>query len=419
MKILKLQAENVKRLVAVEITPTGDTVVISGNNGAGKSSVLDAIFWALAGAKNIQDKPIREGQEKAFVRLDLGKYTVERRFTQKGTYLDVRTVEGAKFTDAQAVLNDLIGSIAFDPLEFARMKPADQYDVIRKIVRFDVDLDALKAKYDEDYKERTHVNREVSQIEASLAMIRLPENPPEAPIDVVEKSKALLEARSRVDQADKAKCLAQDAELILIAAQKSLALAEKSVVEAEVNLSNAKTDHNLKETLRPTEEQLASIENDISTANEKNAEWIRVVNKKDMEKKLEAAKATADLLTEKLEGYKAQKENAFAAAKWPVPGLTITDGAVYYNGIPFDQASSAEQLRVSAAIAMSGNSELRVMRIKDGSLLDPNGFKILEEMAKEHDYQVWVETCYTDDPMAIIIEDGSVKGAEIKNTDKE
>ena len=84
MKIIKLEAENIKRLVAVEITPDGHMVQISGRNGAGKTSVLDAIWWALAGADAIQAKPIREGETTAHITLDLGEIVVERSFTSKG-----------------------------------------------------------------------------------------------------------------------------------------------------------------------------------------------------------------------------------------------------------------------------------------------------------------------------------------------
>ena len=60
MKINLLKAENIKRLVAVEIQANGEpVVVIRGRNGAGKSSVLDSIAFALGG-KNLQPaEPIR------------------------------------------------------------------------------------------------------------------------------------------------------------------------------------------------------------------------------------------------------------------------------------------------------------------------------------------------------------------------
>ena len=44
MKIVQLTAENVKRLTAVSIAPDGNLVQITGRNGQGKASVLDAIF---------------------------------------------------------------------------------------------------------------------------------------------------------------------------------------------------------------------------------------------------------------------------------------------------------------------------------------------------------------------------------------
>jgi predicted ATP-binding protein involved in virulence len=83
MKIVNLKAENIKKLVAVEISPTDNTVIVTEKNGSGKSSVLDTIWWALSGTKHIQDKPIRDGQTKASIRLDLGTIIVERVFSEK------------------------------------------------------------------------------------------------------------------------------------------------------------------------------------------------------------------------------------------------------------------------------------------------------------------------------------------------
>lgn len=84
MKIIELQAENVKRLRAVDITPDGTLQVIGGRNAQGKSSVLDAVWLALGGGKAAKETPlpIRDGQEKASVRLDLGDLIVTRSWTQ-------------------------------------------------------------------------------------------------------------------------------------------------------------------------------------------------------------------------------------------------------------------------------------------------------------------------------------------------
>ena len=120
MKIISLTAENVKRLRAVEITPDGNVVTITGRNAQGKTSVLDAIWLALGGgaASKGTIRPIRDGEEKASVRLDLGDLVVTRTWTGDKTALTVTAADGAKYTSPQGILDALVGRLSFDPLEF-------------------------------------------------------------------------------------------------------------------------------------------------------------------------------------------------------------------------------------------------------------------------------------------------------------
>ena len=91
MKIIKLQAENFKKIKAIEIKPTGNTVIISGANGQGKSSILDAIWAALAGraAGKVNTKPIRNGERTAKVSLTIDGMEVTRTWTEDKTYLKI------------------------------------------------------------------------------------------------------------------------------------------------------------------------------------------------------------------------------------------------------------------------------------------------------------------------------------------
>src|SRR3970040_1173840 len=107
MKNIMLTAENGKKLVAVEIHPTGDVVTISGRNGAGKTSVLDSIWWALAGTSAIQKQPIRKGQKRARIRLDMGELIVERKFSESGSTLAVESADGARYPSPQKMLDAL------------------------------------------------------------------------------------------------------------------------------------------------------------------------------------------------------------------------------------------------------------------------------------------------------------------------
>ena len=112
-------------------------------------------------------------------------------------------------------------------------------------------------------------------------------------------------------------------------------------------------------------------------------------------------------LTAQLEAIDAEKLAGLQAAPMPIPGLSISDESVLFNGVPFSQASGAERLRVSLAIVMAANPELRVCYIKDGSLLDDDSLQLVREMAAEHDYQVWLEMV-GDHHDGIVIEDGAI-----------
>ena len=163
MRIIKLKAENIKRLKAVEITPTGDIVQVTGRNGQGKSSLLDAMLWGLCGTKNIPDQPIRKGQRKAKVEIDLGKYIVTREFTQHATKLHV----AKRLTDStgtvgrpQEVLDGLLDKVAFDPLKFMRMKPAAQAETLRSLVG--LDTTKIDAEKEDLSMQRRELGRSIS-----------------------------------------------------------------------------------------------------------------------------------------------------------------------------------------------------------------------------------------------------------------
>src|SRR4030042_253729 len=115
MRIIRLESENIKRLSAVAIEPSGSLVVIGGKNEAGKSSFLDSIQYALAGGDSLPAMPIRRGEKKARVVADLGDIIVTRFFTATGSRLEVQNKEGAVFKSPQAILDRMTGKLSFDP----------------------------------------------------------------------------------------------------------------------------------------------------------------------------------------------------------------------------------------------------------------------------------------------------------------
>ena len=70
------------------------------------------------------------------------------------------------------------------------------------------------------------------------------------------------------------------------------------------------------------------------------------------------------------------------------------------------------RLRVGIALAMKSNPRLRVLRIRDGSLLDDASMATVAEMAEANDFQVWIERVDTSGRVGFVVEDGSVRDAE-------
>ena len=421
MKILKLQAENVKRLVAVEITPSGNVVEITGANGQGKTSVLDSIWWALAGTSAVQAEPIRKGETKARIRLDLGEITVERRFTPNGSSLIVENAEGARFPGPQRMLDSLLGSLTFDPLAFTRLKPREQFDELRRVAQIDVDIDRLDALNRGDFQRRTDLNREAKQARARADGIAVPNDAPEQPIDTASivdqmegaaRHNADIEARRarRVAAEQKIDGLTRDAGDKR--ARAAVLISEAEQHEAEAADLRKRLDE---AGALPDPLDVAELRARLDQAQRRNE---GVQRRRDRDAALADAvrlEAEAAALTEAMAARDAEKAAAVARAELPVPGLGLGDGVVTYNGVPLDQASGAEQLRVSLAIAMAANPKLRVIRITDGSLLDEASMALVAEQARARDYQVWIERVDTSGQVGFVIEDGharqAIKGA--------
>jgi hypothetical protein len=416
LRIVGLRAENFKRLRAVEITPKGDLVQITGKNAQGKTSVLDAVWAALGGKSQIPAKAVRKGSEKATIRLDLGEIIVTRTITEKGTDLTVESPDGARFKSPQTMLDAMMGALTFDPLAFTRMTPKAQAEQLRAIAKIDIDLDAMDGLNRRDFELRTAATRDGKAARAAGEAI--PEMAIPAKIDtgaLLDKMGEIQEqagARQREEfkrQGEDRKIAEGEARADAIMEQiKGLSAELERVHEWLTKAKNAVAER----TPLPEVEDAVELRATIGRAEEHNrqADLIAAQQAKRAEH-LQAAAAheqRAQALTEAIEARNKQKSEAIAAAQMPVPGLGLQDGEVTYNGLPFEQASGAEQLRISTAIAMAANPRIRVIRISDGSLLDSDSLKLLAEMATQGDYQIWIEMVDSTGKVGISIEDGAV-----------
>lgn len=434
MKILQLHAENFKRLGVVEITPDGNVVTIGGNNGEGKSSVLDAIEVALRGRAVAPPKPIRKGEERSIIKLDMGDLVVTRTFHQKAgeTYTDtikVENADGLRYGSPQEVLNALLGEVGFDPFAFVNLKPKEQAAQLLEMVPLSIDLDEFAQQDTSDYANRRDVNRDVERLRAQLAGIPEEEVPDEAPnraaltdaLGNAADTNAGIERDRlrREDQGRQAMNCRLNADNARARAEEARAEAERADAAAKEQDAEADRITAEIEALEPLAEPVdtVALREQLQTAEAVLAAIDRQHRRKVLTEELREAERKSEGFTTAMTERAAQRNKALAEAELPVPGLAFAlndkgEPVLTFEGLPFDrdQISTAVQLRVSTAIGMAANPRLRVLRINDGSLLDANSMKMLTDMAEAEDFQLWIEVV-GEGGVGIVMENGLVRGA--------
>ncbi len=421
MKITGFKASNFKRIEVAEITPAGNMVKISGKNRAGKTSILDAIYCTLTGKASVPDEPLRRGAKRGASQVMIGdKYIAERTFSKKsGTQLKLTTAEGVKVSKPQQILDDLVGNLSFDPLAFQRMTSRQQADTLRELTG--VDTTILDREYDRTFAERTPVNSRAKSLTARLAAVPVPDAAPaEVSVSALAEeleaagelnrengaSRELLEEMREQAHADSAALDAAKAKIEAFELKRDEAADRLAQIEADIEGQTS-----IVEGLEDID--TAPIRERMATAEESNAEHRRATEAHAERDRLQAelteASDEAEAMTERLDALREQRIEMIAAADMPLDGLSFSDdGEVSYNGLPLDQASSAEQLMVSLAMGGALNPELRVLFVRDGSLLDSESMGIVETWAEGEDYQVWCELVDETGDIGIVIEDGQV-----------
>jgi DNA repair exonuclease SbcCD ATPase subunit len=402
-KIVRLESTNYKRLKAVEIAPdpAGNLVIVAGKNGQGKTSILDSITAALGGVSaKTTPKPIREGEERAEIIIETEDLIVSRRFTASGSTLTVKSPDGAVYPKGQAKLDDLLGRLSLDPLAFTQLSDRDQLATLLELVELPFDPDQLAAERKEIFERRTDANRTVKELTSRAA--EYISRPTDLPEDEVSVSKLLLrynagqadhlaKRRTRADL-DTARAAVERARAELEAAERELAVADREYAKWEgIELPD-----------------LEAIQQQVQNAEEINAAVRHHKAAEKVRADLTLWQQAAAELTAAIEEIDKQKADGLAAAKFPVDDLGFDESGVTFRGVPFKQASGAEQLRVSLAMAIALNPKLRVIRIADGSLLDSDNLALVESIARENDFQVWIEMVGDGNGRGIIIEDGQV-----------
>lgn len=404
VKINELLIENVKRVKAVQFEPSTDGLtIIGGRNGQGKTSVLDAIAWALGGNNYKPSVPERDGAlVPPNLHLELSNGLIVERKGKNST-LKVTDPNGNK--SGQQLLNEFVSTLALDLPKFINGSDKDKADSLLKILGIGDVLAQLDTKENQLYAQRIEVGRIADRKKKAADEMPMYPNVPKEPVSATELIKQQQEILARNGENEQKRQNAARYERMLAEAQIAFDEAKAALQKAEQDCLTA----------RKSAEDL----HDESTAElEKNLAEIEALNIKIRANSTkEAAEVEAnnlqqeyDGLTEQIESVREERNKLLDSAELPLPGLSVKDGKLIYNNMPWDGMSGSDQLKVATAIVRKLNPQCGFVLMDKLEQMDLETLQGFGAWLKQEGLQVIATRVSTGDECSIIIEDGMVKG---------
>lgn len=424
MQFIELTVENFMGLKALRVRPEGKAVVLGGDNAAGKSSGLQAFLAAIGGKKACPSEPVRKGEDRAEIILDLDEIVVKRVFRASGTTdVVVESKEGAVFRSPQALLDGLFNEVTVEP-EKLLTDATSRRELLRALVGESLDAgDAERARL---YEERRDLNREVKRLQAHAASIEqaLPvaaDQIPTAPVssaDILARIRAIEEANREIDREERERQQMDDR---LAALTRQLDKADETILQLETELArivairSSVADAMQQEQSSiaalpslPTRQTTDALAAQLSTIEQTNAAV------RDRDSLVAARQAAADAeaasaeKTARIDAIDAEQTAALAAAIEGVVDLGWAAGDLVYHGVPFAQCSTTEGLTVVVELAMAANPKLRAVLVRNGSLLDEAHVEHILTMCDANGYIPLIERVGHDKFTTIYLRDGEV-----------
>jgi hypothetical protein len=415
VKIDRLEIENVKRVKALSLEPTPDGLtIVGGKNNQGKTSVLDAIAWALGGDRFKPSKPAREGSvtpPSLHVELSNG-LVVER----KGANSSLKVIDPRGNKGGQQLLNEFVESLALDLPRFLNMSAKDKASTLLKIIGVGDKLYELEAEEQRLYNKRHEIGQIAEQKKSAAE--EMPWHP-EAPADPVSASELIQQQQA---------ILAKNGENQRKREQVAGLRVKHSRLEEEifelnqrleakrVELAAVTTDL---ETAEKTAEQLtdestAEIEASIALIDQTNAKVRDNQAKALLDDEAAEYKAQYDGLTEQIESVRAEKVALLDGADLPLEGLSVDAGELTYHGHHWDAMSASEQLRVATAIVRQLNPECGFVLLDKLEQFDMETLSEFGQWCKDSQLQIIATRVSTGGECSVVIEDGYAVEADTR-----
>ncbi|MEK5479912.1 AAA family ATPase [Paenibacillus sp. FSL R5-0407] len=413
IKINKLEIENVKRVKAVKIEPTGaGLTILGGRNRQGKTSILDSIAWALGGNKYRPSQAEREGSAvPPYLHLTLSNGLIVER---KGKNSDLKVIDPNGQKGGQQLLDSFVEELAINLPKFLNASSKEKANILLQIIGVGQQLHDLEVKEQEIYSRR-HAIGQIADQKAKFAKEQpyFPDAPKE-PIsasEMIQQQQAIL-ARNGENQRKRQRLTQIQAEY---ASQgQEIERMRSLLAQAEAKYAQLGTDLEIaqKDAIDLHDESTAELEANIRQIDEINRKVRANLDKDKAETDASDYRQQYDTLTTEINAVRQQKTDLLTNADLPLPGLSVENGELLYNSQRWDNMSGADQLKVAAAIVRKLKPDCGFILLDKLEQMDMDSLNEFGAWLEQEGLQAIATRVSTGEECSIIIEDGYVAGQE-------
>jgi len=409
VKINKLEIENVKRVKAVTIEPTSNGLtILGGNNNQGKTSVLDAIAWALGGNKYKPSKPARDGSmNPPTLRVELSNGLIVER---KGKNSDLKVTDPSGQKAGQQLLDSFVEELALNLPKFIESSAKDKANTLLQIIGVGEKLWELDRKEERLYNERRAIGQIADQKKKYAA-----EQPqyPEAPNELVSIADLIHEQQEILARNGENARKRQNRENIV----NKMHLSEARLKQLKEQLAQEEAIHDKlmgdyveanKSIEDLVDESTEEIENSIANIEEINRKVRANLDKEKAEEDAKQYKSQYDNLSAEIQKVRDERTSLLDSADLPLPGLSVEDGELVFEGQKWDNMSGSQQLRVSTAIVRKLKPECGFVLLDKLEQMDIPTLNEFGKWLESEGLQAIATRVSSGEECQIIIEDGYV-----------